>query len=230
MSARGALLELRDVSKSYVAPAGEVPVLRHVHLAVEPGEFVIVTGPSGSGKTTLLNLAGLLDEPTGGEVWFDGRATGRMREAERCALRGAKIGMVFQKFCLLPHRTALENVLFRFRYMAPAGRDMRGPAEAALARVGLAAVRGRAARLLSQGEMQRVAIARAVVETPALLLADEPTGNLDSESAQTVMSTIAELHRGGLTVLMVTHNPALLAYATRRVVCDGGMLMNQERR
>ena len=222
MSARGALLELKDVSKSYLGPSCAVPVLRHVHLAVEAGEFVIVTGPSGSGKTTLLNLAGLLDEPTEGEVWFDGCAASRMPEAERAALRAAKIGMVFQKFCLLSHRSALENVLFRFRYMPAAGRDTLRAAESALARAGLESVRDRPARLLSQGEMQRVAIARAVVAPPALLLADEPTGNLDSESAHIVMATIAELHRGGLTVLLVTHNPALLAFATRRVVCSNG--------
>lgn len=230
MTPGAALLELRDVSKTYAAAAGSVPVLRHVSLAVEPGEFVVVTGPSGSGKTTLLNLAGLLDEPTGGEVWFEGRAAGRLPESERAALRGAKIGMIFQKFCLLPHRTALENVLFRFRYMGAGVQNMRGRAEAALERVGLAAVRDRAARLLSQGEMQRVAIARAMVEPPALLLADEPTGNLDADSSQKVMATIAELNRGGLAVLMVTHNPSLLAFATRRVVCAGGMLLTEERR
>jgi putative ABC transport system ATP-binding protein len=212
------------VSKTYPGPACGVPVLKGVHFAVQEGEFVMVTGPSGSGKSTLLNLAGLLDEPTGGEVWFGGQAASRMPESGRAALRAARIGMIFQKFCLLPHRTALENVLFRFRYMPPAGRDMRRAADEALERVGLASVRDRPARLLSQGEMQRVAIARAVVSPPALLLADEPTGNLDGASAQIVMATLAELHRGGLTVLMVTHNPVLLVFATRRVVCSEGRI------
>ena len=218
------VLRLAGVEKSFPSPSGSVAVLRGVDLCVQPGEFVMITGPSGSGKTTLLHLAALLDRPTAGRVIFDGRDTADMDEAEMSAARGRHVGMVFQKFHLLPHRSALANGLFRFRYAhAPAG-DPTHLARRALAEVGLDAVADRTARLLSAGEMQRVAIARAVALRPRLLLADEPTGNLDQASAEAVMGCFRKLNAEGIAILMATHNDALVASGSRHLVCRGGML------
>lgn len=218
------VLELRAVRKGFAGPAGAVQVLRNANLSVLRGEFVMVAGPSGSGKTTLLNLAGLLDVPTDGELFFDGVHASRLSEAERCRLRCERIGMVFQKFVLLPHRTAVENVLFRFRYCGGEDASRRERARAIMADMGIAELADRRARVLSQGEMQRVAIARAVVHPPALLLADEPTGNLDAASAAAVMDCFRRLHGEGMTILMVTHNASLLRFASRCVVCRDGEL------
>ncbi|MBN1268616.1 MAG: ABC transporter ATP-binding protein [Kiritimatiellae bacterium] len=215
---------MSGVAKSYATPRGPLPVLREVDFAVRAGEFVAVTGPSGSGKTTLLNLAALLDTPTSGTVRFDGEDVSRLGEDALADVRKRKIGMVFQNFHLLPHRSALDNVLFRFRYLA-AGRDeAAAQAAAALAAVGLERVAWQPARLLSGGEMQRVAIARAVALTPRLLVADEPTGNLDHHAAEAVMNTFVDLNQRGISVLLVTHNEALLKYCSRHFVCEDGRL------
>jgi putative ABC transport system ATP-binding protein len=186
----------------------------------------MITGPSGSGKTTLLNLAALLDRPSSGRLLLEGQDLSAMPEGGLCRLRKTRIGMVFQKFCLLPHRSALANVRFRFRYLEsePAAAEAR--AREVLAQMGLAGMADRPARLLSAGEMQRVAVARAVVLRPALLLADEPTGNLDASMARVVMECFRELNRQGLTILMVTHNTALLPYGTRRLMCRDGTLVS----
>lgn len=224
MIAAAPVLEMRRVAKSFPAPDGRIEVLRDVDLTVLPGEFIAVTGPSGSGKTTLLNLAGLMDHPTSGEVIFAGNDASELDEESLCAIRKNRIGVVFQRFSLLPGRSALENVLFRFRYLdaepAAALRDSR----AALGTVGLDAIAGRKARLLSAGEMQRVAIARAVARRPDLLIADEPTGNLDHASGEAVMTCFQRLNEQGITILMATHNEALLKYASRHLVCRGGGL------
>lgn len=201
-----ALLRLEAVSKSFAVARGVVPVLRKVNLALGAGDFGVITGPSGSGKTTLLMVAGLLQSVDSGRVWFAGRETAALAERDRAELRKQGVGVVFQKFDLLPHRTALENVEFRFRYLPHSARDARRMAEGALAQVGLADQSGLTARLLSAGEMQRVAIARALALPPRVLLADEPTGNLDPESAAQVMSLFSELNRAGMTILLVTHN------------------------
>jgi putative ABC transport system ATP-binding protein len=218
------VLELRAVRKSFAGPGGPVQVLRDASLRIHRGEFVMVAGPSGSGKTTLLNLAGLLDSPTAGDLLFDGIHASQLGETERCRLRCERIGMVFQKFVLLPHRTALENVLFRFRYCGGDSPQRREHASTVMADMGIAELAERRARVLSQGEMQRVAIARAVVHPPALLLADEPTGNLDAAAALSVMDCFRRLHGAGMTILMVTHNSSLLQYASRCVVCRDGEL------
>lgn len=218
------VLEMRGVWKTYPTPGGPVHALRDVDLMIQPGTFVMVTGPSGSGKSTLLHLAGLLDTPTAGTVRFAGQAVSDMSERDLCALRKESIGMVFQKFCLLTARTALENVRFRFRYLdvAPAEADAR--ARAALERVGLLAQADQPVRLMSGGEMQRVAIARAIAQPPRLLIADEPTGNLDRRSAERVMEIFRSLHADGITILLVTHNESLLRYATHQVTCRDGRL------
>ena len=165
-----------------------------------------------------------MDSPTSGEVLFDGVSVSAMNEEALCAVRKHRIGMVFQRFCLLPNRSALDNVLFRFRYVEGRSGEARALASEALASVGLKERGDRLARRLSAGEMQRVAIARAVALKPDLLVADEPTGNLDKDSAEVVMNCFRTLNGQGITVLMVTHNESLKAYASRHLVCRGGVL------
>lgn len=218
------IVQMVNVTKGYPTPQGFYPVLGNIHLSVGRGEFVVVTGPSGSGKSTLLNMASLLDKPSAGDILFNGQSVSSMPEGALCRCRGEKIGMVFQRFCLLPHRSALENVLFRFRYLG--GEQEGSPARAmeALDFVGLKPLADRPARLLSAGEMQRVAIARALVVKPDLLVADEPTGNLDGESTLAVMTCFKKMNEEGITLLMVTHNDGLLRYASRHLVCRSGGL------
>jgi ABC-type lipoprotein export system ATPase subunit len=217
-------LRLEAVRKAFRGAAGEVEVLRGVSLALGAGEFGVITGPSGSGKTTLLMVAGLLLPADGGRVWFDGRETSDLGEGELAEVRKQGVGMVFQKFCLMPHRSALDNVLFRFRYLAHDARAARTLSEAALERVGLADKARQAARLLSAGEMQRVAIARALALPPKLLLADEPTGNLDPDSAARVMALFRELNRAGMSILLVTHNAEWVAPGTAHWTMRDGHL------
>ena len=216
------ILRLRGVCKDFASPAGPVSVLRGVDVDVDAGEFVVLSGPSGSGKTTFLNLAALLDVPTRGCLEFDGRNTAAMPEQDLCLLRRDHVGMVFQQFHLLPHRTVLQNVLFRFRYLDATPRESAASAREVLKAVGLEDAADRRARLLSGGEKQRAAIARAVVRRPRLLLADEPTGNLDPSAGEGVMETLAAIHREGICVVVVSHNERWLKYATRHWVCRDG--------
>lgn len=218
------VLQMRDVTKHFTTPRGVVEVLRGIEVTIPAGQFVALTGPSGSGKSTFLNLAALLDTPTRGELFLDGDDVARLPEHELCAVRKDKIGMVFQKFCLLPHRSALDNVLFRFRYLETPTAEARACAEQALDTVGLLGQADQPVRLMSGGEMQRVAVARAVAHRPSLLVADEPTGNLDRAAAQGVMEIFARLHQQGITVLLVTHNEDLLRYAQRHLVIRDGRL------
>lgn len=225
MTSECPILELKGVTRVFSDPRGPVRVLSGVELKVRPGDFVVITGPSGSGKTTLLNIAALLDRPTDGSARFRGRDIAGLADGELCRIRATEIGMVFQKFHLLQHRTVLENVLFRWRYVDSGAVDIRAEAERALRQVGLDAIAHRQARLLSAGEMQRTAIARATALPPRLLLADEPTGNLDGESASSVMQCFRTLNAGGMTIMMVTHNEHLLAHGARHLVCRGGRLV-----
>jgi len=219
-----AVLRLEGVSKRFASPGGPVHVLRNLNLRIEAGEFIAITGPSGSGKTTLLNIAGLLDWPTEGHVFLDGvRVAPEDAESAR-RLRAERLGMVFQRFFLLPHRSVLDNVLFRFRYVRHDPATARARAMDLLDGFGMAHAATRPARVLSAGEMQRVALARALVLEPRLLLADEPTGNLDRASTTLIMDHLARLHRRGLTILMVTHNDALLHACTRHWRCADGQL------
>ena len=223
--ARQERLRLEGVRKVFRAASGEVEVLRGVSMSLGAGEFGVITGPSGSGKTTLLMVAGLLQPADGGQVWFDGREVSGLGEGELADIRKRGVGMVFQKFCLMPHRNALDNVSFRFRYLAYEARAARKLAAAALERVGLADKAQQAARLLSAGEMQRVAIARALALPPKLLLADEPTGNLDPDSAGRVMELFRELNRGGMSILLVTHNAEWAAPGTAHWTMRDGQLV-----
>ncbi|MBA4388491.1 MAG: macrolide ABC transporter ATP-binding protein [Verrucomicrobia bacterium] len=224
MSPPTAVLIARGATKSFSTPTGPVTVLKKTELCVREGSFVIVTGPSGSGKTTFLNLAGLLDKPTSGDLEFDGESTTSMSDERLCEVRKTRIGMVFQRFHLLPHRSAVENIAFRYRYLEADAGEVRRRSYDILNALNLAGVADTPTRLLSSGEQQRVAIARAVVLRPRLLLADEPTGNLDRTATVAVMSAFNQLNRDGITVLMVTHNEALLGYASHRVMCVDGEL------
>ena len=218
------VLQMRRVTKIFTTPRGPVEVLRGLDVTIPAGQFVALTGPSGSGKSTFLNLAALLDTPTRGELYLDGDDVARLDEADLCAVGKDKIGMVFQKFCLLPHRSALDNVLFRFRYLEVPPTVARARAEAALETVGLLGQADQPVRLMSGGEMQRVAVARAVAHRPSLLVADEPTGNLDRVAAQGVMEVFARLHQQGITVLLVTHNEDLLRYTQQHLILRDGRL------
>lgn len=222
------VLQMQAASKTFTVPAGRVDVLRSVNVTVRHGDFVGLTGPSGSGKSTFLNLAAMLDTPSSGRVLFEGRDMSVADEATLCAVRKCKIGMVFQTFCLLPYRTSLENVAFRFRYLDTDRAESERRAAATLDALGLAHLAQRPVRLLSGGEMQRVAIARAVALRPTLLLADEPTGNLDRTAAETVMATFKQLNDEGLSVILATHNETLLPHCSRRLACRDGAILDHE--
>ena len=219
------VIELRAVSRAF---PGEPPVevLRDVNLIVEPGEYVAIVGPSGSGKSTLLNVLGLLDRPTDGTYLLDGIDTTSLGEDRRAAVRGGRIGFVFQSFHLLPHRSVEENVMLAELYNRRplAGRHDR--AVRALERVGLGHRLGADVRKLSGGERQRAAIARALVCEPSLLLCDEPTGNLDSDNTAAMLAQFDELHAAGMTLLVITHDAAVAACADRRVgIVDGRLVL-----
>lgn len=216
------VVEMRGVSRNFPTPHGTVTVLRRVDFAIFPGEFVIVTGPSGSGKSTVLHLAALLDQPTAGCIMFDGQDVSTLDESDLCLVRSQKVGMVFQNYHLLPHRSVFENVLFRFRYLNHAIPYAKELALRAITTVELMSVARHPARLLSGGEMQRTAIAREIALTPLLLVADEPTGNLDKIAAGVVMDCFNTLKDQGMTILMATHNATLLRYCSRHLqLADG---------
>jgi len=223
------VVELREMAKTYPGPP-PVHALHACELTIERGEYVAVVGPSGSGKSTWLNLVGLLDSPTGGRYLMDGVDTGQLDERDRTALRAARIGFVFQSFHLLAHRTAAENVMLGLLYRGIPRARRRRAATAILERVGLGHRVEASAGHLSGGERQRVAIARALVSEPSLLLCDEPTGNLDSDSAGRVLALIDEVHRAGQTVVVVTHDEAVARRAQRVVtIKDGRLSVTAER-
>ncbi|MBP0452026.1 ABC transporter ATP-binding protein [Kitasatospora sp. RG8] len=221
------VIEFRQVGLTYPGPP-PVTALQPCDLAVEPGEYVTVTGPSGSGKSTFLNIAGLLDTPTTGRYLLDGIDTGALPDGDRTALRGRRIGFVFQSFHLLPHRSAAENVALAMLYTSAPGRrgaaERRERARSALVQVGLGHRLDALPTRLSGGERQRVAIARALVGQPSLLLCDEPTGNLDTATAESVLALLDELHAEGLTVLLITHDPQVAARGRRTVAIRDGVL------
>ena len=216
------MLKMQSLSKVYRTEMVETYALRHFDLQVAAGEFVAVTGPSGSGKTTFLTIAGLLEAFSGGRYQLDGVDVSGMGDDQRSRIRNQKIGFIFQAFNLIPDLNVLDNVEVPLRYRGLPAAERRKRAADALARVGLAARARHYPAELSGGQQQRVAIARALAGQPKLLLADEPTGNLDSQMARSVMDLLEELHREGATIVMVTHDPQLAARAQRNVhVIDG---------
>ena len=210
-------IELAEVSKIYPAGDGEVAALRGVSLRIAAGDFVAIMGPSGSGKSTFMNMVGLLDRPTSGQVFLGGREVGSLAAAARAQLRGRQVGFVFQGFNLLPRTSAVDNVALPLAYQDVPGAEARRRAQAALAEVGLAERLEHTPQQLSGGQQQRVAIARALVARPRLLLADEPTGNLDSRTSLEVMALLQELGAAGLTIVLVTHETDVAAFASRQV-------------
>ncbi|MFE3263017.1 ABC transporter ATP-binding protein [Streptomyces sp. NPDC059215] len=217
------VLELQGVSKTY---PGSPPVtaLLPTNLRVNTGDFLAVVGPSGSGKSTLLNILGMLDHPTKGSYALSGTDVASLTERERAAVRGRRVGFVFQAFHLLPHRTVLENVVLAQLYVTGRGEPRRANAARVLRRVGLGHRLDAMPFRLSGGERQRVAIARAVVNSPDILLCDEPTGNLDSATARSVMDLLTELNLAGSTIVVITHDPAVAERARRQVTIRDGQL------
>ncbi|AZS46754.1 ABC transporter ATP-binding protein [Microbacterium oxydans] len=215
------LVEFRDVTRSFPGPP-EVQALKAATLTVEAGDYISIVGPSGSGKSTMLNLLGLLDRPSVGEYRLAGSLTGDLTDDERAAVRARFIGFVFQSFHLLPRRSVLDNVLMPMLYSGVPRQEREARARAALTRVGLGHRIDFFPNSLSGGERQRVAVARAVVSSPQLLLADEPTGNLDQRTSGEVMELFEELNADGLTLIVITHDDAVARRAGRSIrIADG---------
>jgi len=223
------MLTMKDVSKVYRTEMVETHALRDLTLEVREGEFLAVTGPSGSGKTTFLNIAGLLEEHTGGEYKLDGVNIRDLSDKARSHLRNEKIGFVFQSFNLIPDLNLFDNVDVPLRYRGFGRAERKKRIEEALARVGLASRTRHYPAELSGGQQQRVAIARAIAGGPKLLLADEPTGNLDSQMAREVMQLLEELNAQGTVVVIVTHDPEIAARAQRNVHIVDGVATDLER-
>ncbi len=223
------MLKMTGLSKAYRTETIETYALRDFDLAVREGEFVAVTGPSGSGKTTFLTIAGLLEAPSAGRYELDGLDVGSLGDDARSRIRNEKIGFIFQAFNLIPDLNVFDNVDVPLRYRGMKADERRRRVTGALERVGLASRQRHYPAELSGGQQQRVAIARALAGSPRLLLADEPTGNLDSQMARGVMDLLEELHREGATIVMVTHDPQLAARAQRNVhVIDGQVIDSGE--
>lgn len=221
------LILLKGVSKLYQTGANHTHALRQVDLAVTAGEFVAVMGPSGCGKTTLLNILGLIDRPTAGSQIFCEQDVSALPEAQLCEMRKNHIGFIFQNFNLIDDLTVAENVELALLYRTLPGRERQARVQAALDQVALAHRAQYFPGQLSGGQQQRVAIARALVGNQQLILADEPTGNLDSQQGQEVMSLLQHLHHGGTTIVMVTHSQAHADYAERTVNLFDGQLVAQ---
>ena len=218
------VLDLRDICKSYMQGKEPVPVLHHIQLQVEEGEYLAIMGPSGSGKSTLMNIIGLLDKQTSGDYFFDGQDMAQCSDNQLSTIRNQKIGFVFQNFNLLPHQSVLENVALPLLYAGVRKKERLERAKEMLARVGLEERIQFKPTQLSGGQKQRVAIARAMVSQPRLLLADEPTGALDTRSGEQVMELFAQLHSEGVTIVMITHEPEIARHAQRIVTIRDGRL------
>jgi putative ABC transport system ATP-binding protein len=224
------IILLDAVSRFYTTGDVEVRALDGVSMAIEGGEFVAVMGPSGSGKSTLMNILGCLDRPTGGRYVLAGREVSHLRKTELADVRSRTLGFVFQNFNLLPRTSALENVELPLLYQGTGARERRARATEALGRVGLGSRAGHHPNQLSGGQQQRVAIARALVTRPRVILADEPTGNLDSRTSLEVMALFQELGGQGITILVVTHESEVSEFASRVIVVKDGHIRSDERR
>ena len=223
------LIELKDAWKYYELGEARLAALKGVSLTIAQGEFVAVWGPSGSGKSTLCNLIGAVDAPTSGEVWFDGRDTTRLSDDARSDHRNRSIGFVFQRFNLVPVLNGLENVMLPLTLGGVPDREARARASAALEELGLAAFMGQRPDRLSGGQQQRVAIARALVTQPRLVIADEPTANLDSENATRIVGLMREVNlKRGTTFIFSTHDQRLLEQVRRRVHLRDGVIAEDE--
>jgi len=223
------LISCKNLSKTYRLGDIEVLALQGVNLAIEHGEFVAIMGSSGSGKSTLMNILGCLDVPTVGSYCLNGRDIAHAEPDELAEIRSRTIGFVFQNFSLIPKTSALENVQLPLFYQGLPLREQRSRGQSALARVGLGNREHHYPTQLSGGQQQRVAIARALVSAPSLLLADEPTGNLDTQSSREIMGIFQRLNRtDGLTILVVTHEADIAAYASRQIVMQDGCILSDQ--
>ncbi len=219
-----AMIRVVELSRAYQMGTERIHALRGVTLEIGRNEYVAIMGPSGSGKSTMMNLLGCLDTPTGGEYWLNGQEVSRLSDDELARVRNREIGFVFQTFNLLPRATALHNVELPLVYAGIGARERRKRAADALDQVGLADRMDHRPNELSAGQRQRVPIARALVNRPSILLADEPTGNLDSVTSEEIMRVFGDLHAAGQTVIMVTHEPDIAAHAERVVVLRDGVV------
>ncbi len=222
------LLELEHIYKTYSQGTIDVPALKDINLSINEGEYVAIMGPSGSGKSTLMNIIGCLDKPTEGKYILSGNDIGSMSDKKLSDIRNKEIGFVFQNFNLMPRQSALQNVELPLQYAHVSRKERRPLCEQALIKVGLEDRMAFKATQLSGGQKQRVAIARAMVNKPAILLADEPTGALDSKSGKQVMSIFKQLHTEGSTIIMITHAEEIARYANRIIKIFDGEIISDE--
>jgi len=222
------LIQLKHIDKIYKAGQVDVPALIDINLQINRGEFVAIIGQSGSGKTTLLDIVGCLSRPTSGEYWLDGDLVNTLPDASLTGIRNQKIGFIFQTFHLLARKTALENVQLPLMYAGASRTAQQDKARELLTRVGLQDRLLHYSNQLSGGQQQRVAIARALANSPPLLLADEPTGNLDSQSGKDILALFEQLHRQGQTIVMITHDPLIAERAERRITLSDGKIVADE--
>ena len=224
------LIDLKNVSKSYRNGDQELQVLKNVHLEVEEGEFVAIMGPSGSGKSTLMNIIGMLDRPTSGEYYLEGEEVAKLSEKKLAKVRNQQIGFVFQQFFLLSKLNALQNVELPLIYAGVSQYKRKALAEQYLKKVELEKRMHHLPSELSGGQKQRVAIARALVNHPSIILADEPTGALDTKTGEQIMELLTELNREGKTIIMVTHEPEIAAFAKRQIVIRDGVISSDSKK
>ena len=226
--AQGPVIQVTDVTKDYSRGESVVHALRGVSLTVLPGEFVAVMGPSGSGKSTFMNLLGCLDRPTQGSYVLDGTEVTKLNPSRLAELRGRKLGFIFQGFNLLPRMNALGNVMLPMIYLGVSSKVREQRGRVALEAVGLGSRMHHRPNEMSGGQQQRVAIARALVNAPALILADEPTGNLDSRTSVEIMAILQRLNAAGATIVLVTHEPDIAAFCSRTVVFKDGLVQSDQ--
>jgi putative ABC transport system ATP-binding protein len=220
------MIQLKDIVKIYPMGKSELKVLQGISLTIDKGEMVAIMGPSGSGKSTLLNMIGLLDRPTSGSYLLNGKEVSKLTSGEQAKVRGQKIGFIFQTFNLLSYLSAISNVELGQKYASKVDSKL---AKEALAKVGLADRMNHKPTELSGGEQQRVAVARALVKNPPIILADEPTGNLDSHSGKDIMSILTNLHKEqNITLIMITHDPNIAHYCQRIVHLEDGLIIKEE--
>ncbi len=222
------LIRLEGVTKVFFTDELETHALAGVHLEIHAGQFISVAGPSGCGKTTLLSILGLLDTPTDGTYWLNGKPVERLKPSERARIRNREIGFIFQAFNLIGDLTVYENVELPLTYRGMSSAERKKRVQAALERVGMSHRMKHYPAQLSGGQQQRVAVARALVGEPLILLADEPTGNLDSKNGEAVMDLLRELHRQGATICMVTHDPRYAEHADRTIHLFDGRVVEEE--
>jgi putative ABC transport system ATP-binding protein len=221
-------IELKDLCKNYTTPAGTYPVLKHINLSIAPGEFVALMGPSGSGKSTLMNILGCLDTPTSGSYFLDNHEVNKLDYDNQAQLRNRTIGFIFQGFNLLPRVNIEKNVEMPLIYARTPKTERRVRAQSLLEKVGLEQRFHAMPNEISGGEQQRVAIARALANHPKLILADEPTGNLDTATSKTIMEIFTALNREGITIFLVTHEPDIAAYARRLILLRDGCVVSDK--